>query len=259
VPIDPTEPATPTGTDRRAFLTRSAAGGALVATAAATGLAGLGIGTAGAQEASAPPTVEEEYAAKAAALELAAAVAYEAALSGSSVSGELADTLRRFQTNHQTVASTLAEEVHPDAPAPVADPGVTAQFSPAEGADEGAVLSQLAAMEDALSATHLGAIPDFKNTSFAKVLAQALAIEAQQAVYLGRAAGTAIEELTPATATTDGALEAGQAPAGPSTPGDDESDADEDTSEADAGNATDAGNETDTGDDDTDADADSAN
>lgn len=253
MPIEPTEPATHTGTDRRAFLTRSAAGGALVATAAATGLTALGANAASAQESPAP-TVEQEFAAKAAPLELAASVAYSVALTGDAVVGDLSRTLRQFQRNHQEAAALLTSRIHPDAPPPLADQALAAQYSPGPGSDEAAVASLLAALEEGLAATHLASISTFEDTSFAKTVSQVLATEEQQAVVLGRAGGASIESLTPATASTDGTLEAGQpAPAAGDTEG--EGDDAEGSGSEDSGNATDSGNETDTGGDDTDVDA----
>lgn len=255
MPIDPTEPATNSGSDRRAFLTRSAAGGALVATVASTGLAGLGLGVAGAQDDAARlRTATQEYVLGAIPLELAAAVAYGSALTGDAVSGEIATTLRQFQRNHQDVAANLAGRVHADDAVPTADPAIVAQFSPPAGADEATVLTTLASLEEALSATHLGVIATFDDTSFAKVLSQFLAVEAQQAVTLGRAAGEPLDALTPPVATTDGALEAGGTASGSGSATEAGPD-DAAGGQPDAGNATDSGNEVDTGGDDTDADA----
>jgi len=248
VPIEPTEPATTSGTDRRAFLTRSAAGGALVATAATTGFAGLGLVAAGAQEGTADTrrSINQQYVLGAIPLELAAVVAYDAALSGDALSGDLATTLRRFQRNHQDVAADLTGRAHADDDIPTADPAVAAQFSPPAGADEAAVLTTLASLEEALSATHLGAIATFEDTSFAKVLSQFLTVEAQQAVALGRAAEQPLDALTPAIASTDGGLEASQLEAGQTVPSpaaltDDESDEEsEDDAETEADAETDS-------------------
>jgi hypothetical protein len=61
-----------------------------------------------------------------------------------------------------------------------------------------------------LAATHLSALSSFDDASFAKTVAQVLSVEQQQAVALGRAGGAPVDTLTPAVASTDGALEAGQ-------------------------------------------------
>lgn len=211
MPIDPTEPAVIDATDRRAFLTRAAAGGALAATVATAGVAGLGpAGPAAAQGSTElPPTITEAYAARLAPLELAASVAYEAALSGGAVPEDLTSTLRRFQRNHQQAAAWLADHMADGTPDPRADVGVAEGFSAPAGADGNAVLSLLATLEEGLAATHLAAIETFDDTSTAKTVSQILAVQQQQAVVLGRAAGASIESLTPATASIDGTLETG--------------------------------------------------
>ncbi len=240
MPIDQTEPDLTTGTSRRAFLARSAAGGALVATVATSGLAG-GLGglggllPAGAQS---DGVVLADYAASAASLELAAALAYGAALQSESVTGEWVENLRQFQRNHQDAAEILEgliTEPDPDAAPIVADPAVSERFSPPAGADETAIFSQLAELEEAMAATHLQMVGRLDDAIVAKMLGQVLAVQEQQAVALGRASGASIEELTPATATTDGALEAGQAPTG-AAPADvetDETDAEDADTDAD--------------------------
>ena len=169
------------------------------------------------------------------------------------MSGDLATTLRRFQRNHQDVAADLTGRAHADDDIPTADPAVAAQFSPPAGADEAAVRTTLASLEEALSATHLGAIATFEDTSFAKVLSQFLTVEAQQAVALGRAAEQPLDALTPAIASTDGGLEAGQLEAGQTVPSpaaltDDESD-DESDEESEDDAETEADAETDSDDD----------
>jgi hypothetical protein len=144
--------------------------------------------------------------------------------------------------------------MHADADAPLADPAVVTRFSPPAGADEAAVATLLASLEESLAATHLGAIATFEDSSFAKTVSQVLAVEEQQAVVLGRAGGASIEALTPATSSTEGALQAGQ-PVPASGFGTDDTGGSADGSEE--GNATDSGNETDTGEDDTRTDTDS--
>src|SRR5690606_26227769 len=106
---------------------------------------------------------------KAVALELAASVAYSAALAGEAVGPELVATLRQFQRNHQDGAEALLARIPLDEE-PGADPGVIAQFSPADGADEAAILTQLASLEEALAATYLDAIDTFDDSSFAKLV-----------------------------------------------------------------------------------------
>jgi hypothetical protein len=219
VPIDPTEPAHHDGTpSRRAFLSRTAAGGALAATVvgigAGSGIARLGATAAGAQESPVTPvTVMHEFAAVASRLELSAAQAYQAALDNDTVSQQWRATLGQFRRNHQQVATLLDGLRHPDDPPLVADPAVTQQFSPPRGTSETDALGLLAELEERLSATHLGAIETFDVSAHAKIVTQVLAVESQHAVVLGRAAGTPIAELTPATGPTDNPLTVGQAPA----------------------------------------------
>src|SRR5690606_36377039 len=121
-------------------------------------------------------------------------------LSGDTVRDEWVTVMRRFQRNHQEVAATLAELLHADAPAPVADPATAERFTPPAGADEIAIFTLLASLEEALAATHLGAIGTFDDAAIAKTVAQVLAVEQQHAVALGRAAGTPLDALTPPVA-----------------------------------------------------------
>ncbi len=229
MPIDHTEPAAVTGSSRRAFLARTAAGGAVAASVGTIGLGGgLAVLPALGQEAEETPTAisattlaTSDFAAFAAPLELAATQAYLAAITNgrTELNDEWIDTLTQFLRHHQEVATLLvslvvAPEDGPSAP-PTADPGVTAQFTPPLGADQNGILSRLAELEEGLAATHLAVIGDLEDTVIAKTVIQVSAVEQQQAVALGRAAGTAIDALTPAVGSTEGGLTPGGTPATP--------------------------------------------
>jgi hypothetical protein len=222
VPIDHTEPAAVTGSSRRAFLARTAAGGAVAASVGAIGLGG--VLPVMAQEGDQAPTAisattlaTADFAAFAAPLELAAAQAYLAAITNgrSELSEEWLDTLAQFLRHHQEVGTLLVSLVDADAEVPAADPGVTAQFTPPLGADQNGILVRLAELEEGIAATHLAVVGDLEDTVIAKTVIQVSAVEQQQAVALGRAAGTAIDDLTPAVGSTEGGLTPGGTPATP--------------------------------------------
>lgn len=226
MPIDPTEPAA--ATSRRAFLARTAAGGAVAASAGAVGLGG-GLAVLPALGQTADETVQTpaaisatiltspDFAAFAAPLELAATQAYLAAITNgrTELSDDWLDTLTQFLRHHQEVATLLASLGDPDAATPAADPAVTARFSPPLGADQTAILARLAELEEGLAATHLAVIGELEDTVTAKTVIQVSATEQQHAVALARAAGTSIDVLTPAVATTEGGLVPGETPATP--------------------------------------------
>ena len=225
MPIDNTDEAL-THSSRRAFLARAAAGGAVAASVGAVGLSGgLGALPALAQEGgdepitpiSATALATSDYATLMAPLELAASQAYLAAITNgrTELSEEWAGTLAQFLRHHKEVAVTLVNMIEDAETAPTADPGVTAQFSPPMGSDEAAILARLAELEEGLAATHLVTIVDLEDTTTAKTVIQISAVEQQQAVALGRAAGVAIADLTPPTASTDGTITAGGTPATP--------------------------------------------
>ncbi len=222
MPIDNSEPAVSSGASRRALLARTAAGGAVAASVGVIGLnGGLGIPAALAQAPDEASTSESltmaEHAAATLSLELAAVQAYLAALENGTeeLSPRSTELLNQFLRNHQGAATLLQSYLDGDAAVPTADPGVTAQFSPRLGADEPAILSTLAALEEGLAATHLAVIVDLSIKVQAKVAIQLSAVEQQQAVLLARAAGTPLADITPATAPTEGVLVAGGTPVTP--------------------------------------------
>lgn len=206
--IDPTE-AQAAATTRRSFLARAAMGGALVGVATAGPLRSL-LGVAGAQaaELDAADTLDNEtFAALAVPLELAAVQAYQAAVETGSLDDATATTARMFQTHHQTVADALVGLRSEEAGTARPDETVMATtVREIEGnADATAILAALAELEDVLAATHLYAVGGLEDSSLAKTVAQVLAVESQQAVALGRAAGLDLVDLTPAEASTSGA------------------------------------------------------
>ena len=206
--IDPTE-AQAAATTRRSFLARAAMGGALVGVATAGPLRSL-LGVAGAQaaELDAADTLDNEtFAALAVPLELAAVQAYQAAVETGSLDDATATTARMFQTHHPTVADALVGLRSEEAGTARPDETVMATtVREIEGnADATAILAALAELEDVLAATHLYAVGGLEDSSLAKTVAQVLAVESQQAVALGRAAGLDLVDLTPAEASTSGA------------------------------------------------------
>jgi len=225
----PPEQSTPpaTATTRRSFLTRTAGLGALatittavspahslVDAAAAAGAASA----AGSRrvQASTDQVSDADFAAFTAPLELAAVLAYQAALDSSAV-GAASSMIQTFQDHHQTVAETLTTLIAADADPPLpatafSDPIASSiQFAGAEPD----VLRSLAAMENTLSATHLLALETLAEPVTAKVVAQVLATEAQQATALANTAGEDLNTITPAVATTASALQPGDVAGAP--------------------------------------------
>lgn len=210
--------ATATVTTRRAFLARTAAGGAVVATGTVVGPLGRLL-PAGAQESdkAAGALTGEAFAAFAAPLELGAVQAYQAALENDALSPEWQDNARTFQGHHQAVATTLTSLLPTDADklaellggasAPAADPEILSGTAAtvAKATAEEPILTALASLEETLAATHLAALAGLDDPSLARTVSQVLAVESQQAVALGRAAGAELTSLTPAEASTDGA------------------------------------------------------
>jgi hypothetical protein len=208
VSIDPTE-ATAAATTRRSFLARAALGGALVSVATAGPLRSM-LGVAGAQEAeleAADALDNETFAALAVPVELAAVLAYQAALEGDVLDETATTNARMFQAHHQTVVDALTPLLSEDASAP--RPDETVMSSSVEAIqgndDQTAILTALAELEEVLAATHLYALGGLTDSSLGKTVAQVLTVENQQAVAMGRAADLDLVELTPAEASTDGA------------------------------------------------------
>lgn len=197
-----------TATTRRSFLARTAVGGALVTAGAVAGPLTHLLPTAGAQEASTETLLDADFAAFAAPLELAAVQAYQAALSSEQLDATWTSGARTMQNNHQQVAATLTTLLDAEAPAPLPDAAFTKSATDAIAAagDQLAVLKALATVEETLAATHLSAVPALREPTTAKLVSQVVAVEGQQAALLGVGGGGSVESVTPAEATTDGAL-----------------------------------------------------
>jgi hypothetical protein len=184
-------------------------GGALVSVATAGPLRSM-LGVAGAQEPGSEPAGaldNETFAGLAVPLELAAVLAYQAALEGDVLDETTTTAARRFQVHHQTVVDALTPLLSEDASAP--RPDETVMSSTVEtiqgNADQTAILTALAELEEVLAATHLYAVGGLTDTSLAKTVSQVLAVESQQAVAMGRAVDVDLAELTPAAASIAGA------------------------------------------------------
>lgn len=197
-----------TATSRRTFLTRTAVGGALV-TAGALALPHLSVTPlAGARPADQGTLGDPDFAAFGTALELAAVAAYTAAIGGGLLDDEWSDHALQFQSHHQAVADTLVDLRDPDAGEALADAQLAKRAVDAvnAAADQNAVLTALAEVEETLAATHLSGIAQLKEKSTARTVAQVLAVEGQQAALLAVGAGAAIATVTPATNSGDAAL-----------------------------------------------------
>lgn len=210
MPIDKPE-AVPT--TRRTFLTRAALAGALVTVGTTAGPLTRLLPAAGAQDGTSdttPELTDGDFADYVLPIELAAVQCYQYALAGDALGAEWSRVGLIFQTHHQAAVDTLTTLVPvttPPAPDALPDPTVlqgTGAAIQAAG-DEATVLGALAELEDVLAATHLYALGGLVDATTAKIVAQVMAVESQHAVALGRATGTAVDELTPDTASLDGA------------------------------------------------------
>lgn len=155
-----------------------------------------------------------DYIAFAAPLELAAAQAYQAAIDGGTLDATWTAQAYEFQGQHQIAVTSLTALIPASVPAderpnPVPDQAFVAGpvATVAAAADQAGALTALSAMEETLAATHLAGLGEIDEPTFAKAVAQVLATTSQRAVALGQATGTDPAALTPATASTDGAVE----------------------------------------------------
>lgn len=188
-------------TNRRTFLARAAAGGALVAVGTAVGPLGrlLPVAAQGAPTTPGDAMDDNAVGTQLAPVELAAVAAYEAALGMGKLTGEWADTARRFQSHHLTAANDLSGLVA-DGPAPTADPTVLAgTVATIEGtSDQNTILGALSELESILAAAHLWAAGSISDKITARIVGQVLAVESQQAAYLGLNSGADLASITPA-------------------------------------------------------------
>lgn len=210
MPIDKPE-ANAAPTTRRTFLARAAVSSALVGVGAAAPL-GLLSSSAGASPTQAgpveqaPPIDNPAFAALAVPLEMAAVLAYQAALGGQRLDSGWQDLALRFQGHHQSVVDALTDQLAADAAPPTANAVVLsdAQTAISTAADQDGVLVALSDLESTLAATHLYALGGIADTSLAKIVGQVLAVESQQSasLRLGLTAPPPLAELAPATVTT---------------------------------------------------------
>lgn len=198
-----------TATTRRSFLARAAVGGALVtAGAVAAGpVSGL-LPAASAQEAGTWTLTDADFATFAAPLELAAVQAYQAAIDAGTLDSTWTTTVRTMQDHHQQVATLLAGLLSADANPPVADPDLAASATKAvtTGGDQNGILRALGDLENTLVATHLSAVPSFREPTTAKTVTAVLAVEAQHNALLVTGSGGTLQSATPDVESTDGAL-----------------------------------------------------
>jgi hypothetical protein len=166
------------------------------------------LGIAGAQESGEELLNDAEFGVFATPLELAAVQVYQQAIDTELLDEEWTERARQFQTHHQAVADTLNPLRGEAASAARPDEALVAQGASAlEGAaDQAAVLTVLGELEDTLAATHLAAVPELRDSFLAATVSQVLFVESEQAALLSTAGGGSIEDATPATASTEGAI-----------------------------------------------------
>lgn len=216
----PTDPSTApaTTTSRRSFLTRTAVGGALVTAGALTGSATGLIPSVPALADDAPYT-DAQVANFLAPLELSAVITYQTALDSGVLDATWQANVSTIQAHHNTAATTLIAMLPSTATAPLAADafGTAPSKALTEAKTQDAVLSVLSKLEQTLADTHLRTLGNIPDPVTAKVIAQVLAAEAQQAAYLGQAAGTALAALTPRAASTSDGLAPGDVAGAPAT------------------------------------------
>ena len=144
-------------------------------------------------------------------LELGAVQICQLALDGGKLDTIWTPLVQKLQAHHQTVSDTLTAMIPTTAAAPLASDDLVKQLGAAvsSATDLPTTLVALAAVEDLLSATHLLSIATIPDPVTAKVIAQVLAAEAQNAAALGHAGNQTIEQLTPKVATDAGGLAPG--------------------------------------------------
>lgn len=210
------------GSTRRRFLTRAAAGGAVLAVGTqllpAGGLVPAALGQdVGGDEEGETLSPDEALLAHLAGLSLAAAQGYGLAVDPdeSPLSEPVTEIVRPLGANHTSQAEALNELL----PVPVEDPNATlAQqltIDLASAADEAAVLGILVALEESFAATEYAMLGEIQDQNDAKTVAAILPIAAQQAVVLGSLAGTPFAELIPVRQTAEGELSVADYPEEP--------------------------------------------
>ena len=200
-------------TSRRGFLTRVAAGGAVLAAGTQVLPVTRLVPLAGAQDGGGDTTgveldADQQLVAHLAGITLAAAQGYSRATKPdeSSLSEPVAEVVRVLgaQTSQQAVAlnSLLPAEVDVPNSTLVAE----LDASLAGATDEAAVLDVLRQLEEDLAATHYDALGALEDQNDARAVAAVLPVCGQMAVVLGSLGGVPVEELVPDTQTGEGAL-----------------------------------------------------
>ncbi len=198
-----------TATTRRRFLFHTAAGAAVLTTGVLGAPVVALMPAAGAQASSGLD--DETFVSFTAPLELAAVLAYQAAIDGGSLNAGYRDLAQEFQSHHQDVADALAAMLASTATPPVAAEAFSSPIGDSirSAGGQAGVLATMAKMEETLSATHLLALESIIDAVTAETVAQVLATEAQQATVLSRGGGADLATVTPDVAGTDSAVRAG--------------------------------------------------
>lgn len=205
----------PAGTSRRRFLTRAAAGGALLVAGSQLVPGGLlpaaaqDEGGANDEDQDAELSPDEELVAHLAGLCLAAARGFGLAVdpATSPLSEPVAEVVRRLGAFHTSQAAALNEllPVAVENTNTVLDQELAREIAGAS-TDQDAVLGVLRDLEESLAATQyvmLGAIDDQND---ARTVAEILPVTGQAVVVLGTLAGAPFGELVPAQQTGEGDL-----------------------------------------------------
>jgi hypothetical protein len=203
--------------NRRRFLAKAAAGGALLTTGSLVAPIGRLLPAAGAQAAS----KDVELASFMASLELAAVEAYKAAAGTGKLNNLVTEIGTMFAGHHQAHADALNQIVGEDAAITKPNAAVLQQFGPqiSSAANQDAVLEIAFSLEEAAASTYLSVLSDIADSRDAGVLATILPVEGQHATVLGTILGKDPSEFLIEFVTTDAALDPADypLPAGDST------------------------------------------
>ena len=195
---------------RRGFLTKAAAGGAVLTVGSLAAPIGRLVPAAWAQSESTDVTLAKF----AAGLELAAVEAYKAAADTGKLSTATAAVGTLFAEHHQDHADALNDILGDDA---VEDPNKTVldEFGPRiqRAADEAAVLEIAYNIEEAAASTYLVAIGILEDVTNAGALATILPVESQHATVLATVLNKAPGAYLVDFVNTDAALEPADYPA----------------------------------------------
>jgi rubrerythrin len=194
---------------RRAFLRRAATAGVAVTVGTAVLPIGRLVAPAGAQE-DAPKLTDEERAAFAESIELAAVELYrQAAAGGKITTPALVAAATTFAGHHQEHAGAFASAAG-DKARHVANPklvqivGDQLRAAP----DEKATIKIAFDLENGTAATYMLALGALESPDDARLVASILPVEAQHAVVLGTAIGLPNDIVLPPFETQDGGFDA---------------------------------------------------